>query len=65
MRRLAHSHNVHFKASDWWILRLFVIAGRREGKIPNQINLPPMPELEIELASYDRLLDDERPTRTF
>jgi hypothetical protein len=63
VRKLAHSDNIHFEASDWWLLRILVISGRRAGRDPEQVDLSEMPPAEMEVASYDRLLDDEQPTR--
>ncbi len=63
VRKLAHSDNIHFEASDWWLLRILVISGRRAGRDPEQLDLSELPVAAIEVASYDRLLDDEQPTR--
>ena len=66
IRKFTQTENVHFESVDWWLMKFLIICGRRSpGGIPQQAVFPEARGVEVELVSYDRLVDDLRPRSLF
>lgn len=67
IRNLMHSKNVHFEDPSWWVISVSVYTGRR---LPNglskEAHLPPaMQGMQVNVASYDRIADENCTFRRF
>lgn len=60
IKQLVRSNNIHWNRPDTWSFKLMIITGRRGQSIANERDaLAKKGGMRVDIASYDRLLDDK------